>query len=257
MGASRGTRKIAARGWGVGKIKQILAAGLCLLAAGCASMVAPDSAAQNDPLEPVNRLVFSLNQTLDKRAALPAAQLYASTVPNPLRQSVHNVLSNLGLPVTMGNDILQGRFDGASETFGRFAINTTLGIGGLFDFATDWGLPVSNEDFGQTLGVYGVGEGPYLVLPLIGPDPPRDLAGAYVDSFLSPLGYVHFTGRTYVSMTRSILGTVDTRSRSLVTYGDIERASVDSYATQRSLYRARRNAAIRNGGADIQGLPEF
>src|SRR6185312_849107 len=137
---------------------------LGLLLAGCAST---EKWVDGDPLEPFNRKMFQINQSLDHHAALPAAVFYRSTVPGDLRDGLHNVLSNIGTPVTVANDVLQGEMSRAGNAAGRFCVNTTVGLRGVMDPATDMGLPAQQEDFGQTLGVYGVPGGPYIVLPLL------------------------------------------------------------------------------------------
>jgi phospholipid-binding lipoprotein MlaA len=243
---------------GVGTPWALLAAALLLLVVGCASANDKEAAAADDPLEPMNRFFFGLNEKLDHHAALPAASFYNHAVPGPLRVGIHNFLSNLGGPVDFANSVLQGNWDEAGDTLGRFSVNTTLGVGGIFDVATGWGLPERNEDFGQTLGSYGVGQGPYLVLPLRGPSAVRDFAGSYVDGYFSPFYYLHphYSGRQYIGLIRSSLGSVDNRAANIMTYREIERSSVDFYATMRSYYRQRRDAAIRNGKLDLESVPE-
>ena len=228
---------------------------ISVLVAGCSS--SPESIEQNDPFEPVNRDIFKFNHGLDNRVALPVATFYRSVAPNEFRDHLHYFLANLHLPVTFANDVLQGHFERGSLAIGRFATNTTLGVVGVFDVATDWGMPQHDEDFGQTMGYYGVGEGPYLVLPLLGPAVPRDIAGGFVDHYLDPLGYLNFHDKFIWSWSRSALSFVDSRSRSIDSLREIQRSSIDLYATTRSLYRQSRNAEIRNGETDVTGLPDF
>jgi phospholipid-binding lipoprotein MlaA len=216
-----------------------------------------ESQQQNDPLEPMNREIFGFNHRLDDKVALPVATFYRSAAPGPVREHLHNFLTNLHLPVTMVNDVLQGHFERSGEAAGRFAVNTTVGVVGVFDAATDWGMPYHEEDFGQTLGWYGVGEGPFLMLPLLGPATPRDIGGSFVDHYFDPLGYVTWRHKFYYSWGRSALGFVDARSQSIDTLREIQRSSIDLYATTRSLYRQSRDAAIRNGEPDVKGLPDF
>jgi phospholipid-binding lipoprotein MlaA len=227
-----------------------------LLSTGCAQTQNSLDAA-NDPFEKTNRAVFAFDQNLDQHLLLPIARGYVAIVPEPARNGIHNFLLNLDSPVTFANDLLQGSIDRASQTLGRFALNTTLGIGGLFDPATDFGVPYHDEDFGQTLGVYGVGEGPYLVLPFFGPDPPRDAAGQIVDIFLDPTTYIHLREHAWYSVGRSTLDVLDVRSRNLDTLKGIERESLDYYASVRSLYRQRRQNDIRNGAPDVSNLPDL
>ncbi|HWA92698.1 MAG TPA: VacJ family lipoprotein [Rhizomicrobium sp.] len=233
----------------------VLLAGTAL--SGCASTNNADSLAQNDPYEPTNRQMFAFNQALDKHVALPVAHVYNGIVPQEFRDSIHNLLVNLGKPVVFANDLLQGSPDRAFETASRFAVNSTFGAAGIVDMATKWGMPEHSEDFGQTLGVWGVGEGPYLVLPGLGPKPPRDLAGDVADNFLDPLTYARFDGYWTFTYTRAIVGVVDLRARHIEDLEAIERSSVDYYATQRSLYRQFRNSEIRNGVPDNSDLPDL
>jgi phospholipid-binding lipoprotein MlaA len=238
----------------------IVASGLLL--AGCATSEEPADQAQtslaaNDPFEPMNRTILGLDMQFDKAVLLPTAQVYVDVVPEPARDSVHNFLTNLDEPVTFANDLLQGDVKHAGETLGRFTMNTTVGIGGLFDVATLWGVPDRPQDFGLTLGKWGVGEGPYLVLPFFGPDPPRDAAGQLVDVFLDPTTYIHIDGHIYWSAGREVAEAIDLRSRSIDELDSIERSSVDYYASLRSLYRQHRNSEIRDGKPDVDALPNF
>jgi phospholipid-binding lipoprotein MlaA len=227
--------------------------------AGCAAPDNQEASAADDPLEPMNRFFFDFNQRLDRHAALPAATFYTSAVPRPMRSSIHNVLANLSGPVNVANDILEIHFQSAVDAAARFVINSTLGIAGIFDVATDWGLPEHTRDFGETMGSYGVPQGPYLVLPFRGPTAVRDFAGNYIDGFFSPLYYLHiqFTGKQYVGLVKSTLGSMDNRANNIVTYRDIERASVDFYATMRAYYRQRRARQIEDTPIQTADLPDF
>jgi phospholipid-binding lipoprotein MlaA len=217
-----------------------------LLLGGCATGSRSD--AVNDPLEPVNRKVFAFNQSLDKRAALPAATYYKSAVPDGAREGVHNFLSNLTLPVTFANDVLQGETTQAGKAVCRFGVNTTVGVLGVMDPATGMGYPEHNEDFGQTLAVYGMPGGPYMVLPLLGPTVPRDLAGRIlVDHYFNPLGYVSYHGKLYVSLTQNFFKLVDQRSRRINALRDVERTSIDYYAAMRSIYLQKHDNNARDG----------
>jgi phospholipid-binding lipoprotein MlaA len=235
----------------------ILALGLAV--SGCASPDNQEAAAANDPLEPMNRFFFDFNRTLDEHAALPAATFYTDTFPRPVRGSIHNVLANLSGPVNVANNILEVRLNNACIAAARFVVNSTIGVAGIFDVATDWGMPEHARDFGETMGTYGVPQGPYLVLPFRGPTAVRDLAGNYVDGFFSPLYYMHvqFAGKQYVGLVKSTLGSVDNRAANLVTYRDIERASVDFYATMRAYYRQRRERQVEDTQIQTAQLPDF
>lgn len=232
---------------------------LAVLAAGCATSKDPEAVAQNDPYEPTNRAISNLNSKIDNYFAKPVAKFYNHAFPQFARTGVHNFLTNLGKPVVFGNDLLQGEGERAGETFGRFAVNTTLGVGGLVDVASMIGIPEHDEDFGQTLGVYGVGEGPYLVVPFMGPNPPRDLAGNVVDIFMDPTTYITFHGSDTWYAVRSGVSILDLRARNIDTLDQIERTSIDVYATTRSLYRQYRNSEIRNGKPDTSDsdTPDF
>jgi phospholipid-binding lipoprotein MlaA len=239
--------------WGFRGIRLLAACLLGAMLAGCAT---PDEA--DDPLESVNRVFFDFNQRLDRNAALPAASYYAETVPDPVRVHIHNVLANLSGPVTAANYVLQGELSYAGDAMGRFLVNTTIGVVGIFDVATDWDMPERNRDFGLTLGNVGVPPGPYLVIPFGGSSAVRDLAGSYVDGFFSPLRYVgHYDGRPYVGLVKNVIGTVDNRSRNIDAYRDIERNSVDYYATMRSSYLQRRARLIEQKSVMTAELPDF
>jgi phospholipid-binding lipoprotein MlaA len=235
-----------------------LAATFALALAGCAS--GPRGAAQeevNDPLEVPNRFVFAVNEAADVLVIRPAAEVYHGVVPDPVRDAVQNVLDNLLAPLVIGNSLLQGDLQNAQNATGRFMTNTILGLGGILDVASAAGVPAyRSEDFGQTLGVWGVGEGPYLVLPLFGRSNVRDAVGLGVDTVADPIrvwGYgANAKDLLYV---RSGTTAVDTRSRILREVDDLRRNSVDFYATARSLNTQQRNAAIRNGAAGTK--PEF
>lgn len=211
----------------------------------------------NDPFEGVNRVFFDINDALDGVILRPIAIVYRNIIPEYGRQRVRNVLQNIDSPVVFANDVLQGEGDRAGNTLMRFIINTTLGVGGIWDVATDWGIPHHDEDFGQTLAVWGLEEGPYVYFPFLGPSNPRDSLGRVVDMGFDPLTYVQWGDENeWVPVARIALNIIDVRSRNIETLDEIERSSVDYYASIRSLYRQVRNDAIRNGelGSD---LPEF
>jgi phospholipid-binding lipoprotein MlaA len=212
---------------------------------GCAS---PATDGVYDPFEPVNRHIFDFNHSLDKHAALPAASYYKNALPDTLRTGVHNFMANLAIPVSFANDVLQGEMTYAGYALCRLSVNTTIGVLGFMDPATDMGCVWRDEDFGQTLGRYGVPGGPYLVLPLIGSSLTRDMAGKLlVDHYFNPLSYVQYDGKTYVGLGQSAIKVVDQRSRAVSALHEVERTSIDYYAAMRRLYALRRNAAIMNG----------
>ncbi len=228
-----------------------------MLVAGCAS--APDDPEAlaayeeaNDPLEGLNRAVFAVNRALDTVFLKPITQVYVTIVPDFVRDGIHNMILTVRSPVIFANDVLQGEMTRAGETLARTAINLTVGVAGFFDAANDlFGIEPHDEDFGQTLAVWGTGEGPYLMLPVFGPSNPRDAIGLAVDSFLDPLGY--FIQFIPWGLTRTVVTGIDARSQTLDALDELERTSVDFYAAVRSLYRQRRADEIRNGepGANI------
>jgi phospholipid-binding lipoprotein MlaA len=182
---------------------------------------------------------------------------YNHAVPEFARDGVHNFLTNLNGPIVIGNSVLQGDAENATRTLARVTINSTVGLAGLIDVAAKIGLPLRDEDFGQTLGVWGFDEGPYLVLPGLGPSNPRDTMGTVGDVFMDPLTYAQWNGKIWYDIGREGFELVDLRARNVETLDQIERTSVDLYATTRSLYRQHRNSEIRNGAADTDNLPNL
>ncbi len=207
----------------------------------------------NDPLEVPNRMFFAFNEALDFMIIRPITVTYNFIVPRGVRNTVTNFLRNLRSPVVLANDLLQGDFDRAGTTAARFFINSTLGILGLFDFATDEGYVYHNEDFGQTLGTYGVGEGFYLVLPILGPSSARDGTGLIVDIFLDPLTYIL---PFEYGLARAGATGLDASSRNIDTLDELREDSVDFYARIRSLYRQNRENEINNGEPS-EDSPDF
>ena len=225
--------------------------------AGCAT--SRDSAARNpaDPYERFNRGVWSFNQVVDKGAVKPATTAYRTVTPTPLRRGISRVFNNLFEPFSAVNSLLQGKPKRAANSLGRFLINSTIGVGGLADHATDLGLTESYEDFGQTLAVWGVRESPYLVLPLLGPSTVRDGIGTAVQMVADPAQAVvgaelRGTAQTAYSATRLI----DARSQLIDSGVDSALISAaDPYAATRSGYLQRRRAQIRDESA-VEGESE-
>src|ERR1700741_168387 len=230
----------------------IVAALMGLSLAGCASAL-PSEAPRDptDPFEAINRRTFEASLVTDRYVTLPAARAYRAIVPERVRAGVRNVLNNLNAPVIFTNDVLQGELHRAGITVARFGINSTVGIGGILDVAEGWGLPRHSEDFGQTLAVYGVGEGPYLFLPIFGPANPRDLVGWGVDLLFDPLTFVHWGDKWPIPYVRGALDEIDLRERNIETLDDIQRASIDFYGSVKSLYRQTRNSEIKNGETQV------
>jgi phospholipid-binding lipoprotein MlaA len=203
-----------------------------------------------DPLEPLNRTVHGVNYVADHVFLRPIAYAYRDGVPDVIRSKVTNTLRNLKSPIVLANDLLQGEWHRAGDTTMRFLINSTVGVLGIFDVATEWGYPYHQEDFGQTLAVAGIGDGPYLVLPLLGPSNSRDAVGVAVDWFFDPLRLYGATQNPNwepeVTLTRTGLTAVDTTSHYLDTLEELERSSIDTYATMRSAYGQIRQRQIQN-----------
>ena len=228
-------------------VSGLFALGLAVSGCTAAGPAASGAESFNDPIEDTNRTIFGINQEIDKAVILPAAKAYRWAVVPPVRQSFHDFMQNLNAPVVFANDVVQGQFGLASQTFGRIAINTTMGMGGMFDFATQFGIPYHANDFGVTLATWGFDEGPYLVLPVLGPSNPRDTVGMIADGFADPGDQVASAyHRMWASLARAVVSGIDERSRNIEALDDIERTSLDFYATIRSLYRQRRAAQIRH-----------
>jgi len=227
-----------------------------LILPGCASH--PESEQQqvtqfeedfNDPLENTNRKIFEFNQFVDRNAIVPAAKAYRTALPDPVRDSLRDFLNNLREPLVFVNDTLQGQFDRAGKDVARFVVNSTIGMGGTVDVMGRWGIPYHEEDLGLTFGSWGIPEGPYIVVPILGPSTPRDLGGQVAEGFGDPFNLM-VTGNPYtlywIPFVRGAVSGIDQRSRYIETLADIERTSLDYYATIRSLYRQRRAALIRH-----------
>jgi phospholipid-binding lipoprotein MlaA len=195
----------------------------------------------NDPFEPVNRRIFEFNRVLDGLVIKNLAEFYTTVVPERVRTSLRNALENLNEPVVFANDMLQTQFGRAGTTVARFTINSTAGVAGLFDVATDWGFPEQTGDFGQTLYSYGVPDGPYIVIPILGPSTPRDGIGQGVDGFFDPFNRLAKTeGWAGMSQSRFAASGLDERAQALPQLDEMQRTSIDFYAQLRSLYRQNR-----------------
>ncbi|MGB0683847.1 MAG: MlaA family lipoprotein [Magnetovibrionaceae bacterium] len=221
---------------------------------------ADDMDDENDPLETINRFMFKVNEVFEVWFIRPASTMWEAFVPPPVRTASVNFIDNLKSPVTLANDLLQGEWERAQTTVYRFGINSTLGIGGLFDEAADRGYEKHSEDFGQTMASWGVGEGFYLVLPLLGPSNPRDAIGQYgVDPFLDPIGmWNKNANRDYYNWAGRVVGGVDAYTGVRDDLDTVRKTSVDFYAAVRSLYRQRRQSEINNGeGVDLPPIPDL
>jgi phospholipid-binding lipoprotein MlaA len=209
--------------------------------AGCASTADADP---RDPLEPLNRAVYGFNDSVDKAVARPVATAYRDYVPEPLRVYVRNFFSNIGDLLIGFNNIIQGKPDDGLQDWARFAFNSVFGIFGINDVASDWGLEKHNEDFGQTLGRWGFGEGPYLVLPLLGSSDVRDGIGTAADVYADPLSEtrpIRLRNSAYVLRFTSVRADLLDASRLL------EEAALDRYVFQRDAYLQRRRNLVYDG----------
>jgi len=214
----------------------------------------------NDPLESMNRAIFSFNEGVQDYFLRPVAKAYNSNVPLTGRQAVKNVFDNLASPVTFVNDLLQFEFERALVTFTRTFVNTVVGIGGMADVASEVGIQKHKEDFGQTLAVWGVGEGLYLVLPVFGPSNPRDAIGRFlVDSYFDPLGtYLDNIDANEINVALDVVDGLLEYADVVEELDQIKKTSVDYYAAIRSLYRQKRRAEISNGkDLDLPPIPDL
>ena len=234
------------------KMIGVVALGLTLSAC-TTTRVGTDRLAEKDPLEGFNRAVWAVNRGADKVVVKPVTQVYRAVTPKPARDGVRNFFANVAEPFSFINNVLQGRVDRAMRNIGRFAVNSTVGVGGLFDQATRAGIQPASEDFGQTLAAWGANGGPYLMLPLLGPSTLRDGVGTGVAQFadpyrvcLSECGLPHgvplaLTATQVISIRD---GLIETGADSFL------ESSLDPYAAARSAYLQRRRAEILNQESD-------
>jgi phospholipid-binding lipoprotein MlaA len=234
-------------------VRLLLVATLALGMSACAQKPpASDAAAtqeyndNNDPLEPLNRVNYAITDKADTYVLAPVARAYRYAVPEVVRRPLHNVLQNMTTPVLFINDVVQTKPRRAGDTFMRFVINTTVGVGGMFDVAGKWGYPYHSTDFGQTMALWGIPSGPFLFIPLIGPSNPRDASGYVVDIAFDPLTYVpHGYGLHTLNQIRTGLSIIDARSEVLDETDSIKKTALDPYATLRSLFRQNRQNTIQ------------
>jgi phospholipid-binding lipoprotein MlaA len=205
-----------------------------------------DFRATNDPLEPTNRFLYAVNEKLDTSIVRPVARAYGAALPQPARNGIHNVLDNLGAPVRLVNDMLEGKPRRAGDTAMRFVINSTVGVLGIFDVATGWGFPNHEAGFGLTLALWDTAEGPYLFLPFLGPSNPRDTLGFTVDVASNPFSWVgQGVAVEALEWSRVPIGGIDERQRNDNFLQTTKQTALDPYATFRSLYRQHRRAEVQ------------
>ncbi len=208
------------------------------------SALAADTEEFYDPWESFNETMFNVNRNLDKYVLKPAANVYRHVMPEPFQVLVDNGFSNIRWVPRFVNSVLQGKFEGAGRELGRFLINSTAGIGGLFDPAKDyWHIQPSKEDFGQTLGVWGVGPGPYLILPLLPPMTVRDGIGMGVDGVMDPLSY--YIGFFPERIAMKAGDTLNDRALNYDLFQGVEETTIDLYSSVRHFYLKRREQQIK------------
>ena len=243
--------------------KALRIAALAMFLASLAACATPpaDPAARaefertNDPIEPFNRRMFAFNLWIDDNVAKPVAIAYRDNIPKFVRDRFRDFYDNFQAPVTFINDVLQGESGRAAETATRFWVNSVLGMAGFWDVAGQYGLKKHKEDFGQTLAVWGFKEGPYLMIPFIGPSNVRDASGKVVDSFSNPISYGIPGSFAWLEIVGGIVDKVDERAGLIEPMDELRRTSLDFYAALRSLYRQSRESDISNGKVKKPPLP--
>ncbi len=238
----------------------MVAVGAALTAAACTTVQPSEVRGEvYDPFEGWNRGVYAFNEGVDKAVLEPVAKGYRAVTNEPVRGGVTNFLRNLNQPVVFANAVLQGKPEPALDTLARFFLNSTVGVAGIFDPATSADVPRHTEDFGQTLGVWGVPEGPYLMLPFMGPSNLRDAVGGGVDTAFDPLTWSQFEGDTEFRITRGVVGAISVRER-LIEQVETLREQPEPYVALKRNYTQQRQAAIRDGEEEadpFKDLPDF
>jgi phospholipid-binding lipoprotein MlaA len=224
-------------------VKPLLAVVMVLLASGCAT-TGGDERDPRDPWEGMNRGVYKFNETFDDYLARPVARTYVKVLHQEIRSRVGNFFSNLQDPLIGANNLLQGKLGDGVNDWVRFAFNSTFGLLGIHDVASEWGYEKHNEDFGQTFGRWGAGPGPYLVLPILGSSTVRDGLGTGVDIWLDPMGEIR-----PINLRNSliVLRATNLRAELLEASRILEEAALDKYVFQRDAYLQRRRSLIYDG----------
>lgn len=225
----------------------LFVAGLC----GCAANPAKYPASPHDPIQGFNRGVYKFNDALDRGVAKPVAKAYRAVTPQPVRTGIGNFIANLEMPMVLVNDLLQGKLRAAWSDTGRLLLNTTMGIGGFFDVATKAGIDHNDEDFGQTLGKWGVPPGPFIVLPFLGPSDLRDAPSRAVDAFSNPATYVNPEAR----WGYKALDLLNTRYELLPLDATLDKA-YDKYAFMRDAYLQNRAYKVSDGNVPEENLED-
>jgi phospholipid-binding lipoprotein MlaA len=215
------------------------------------------AATPEDPWESANRARYDAHGSIDRNIILPLAKLYHALTPGIIGQGIHNVLVELSEPMTFANDVLQARPKRATRTAARFAVNALAGFGGLIDVAAKGNTPHRDNDFGITLGVWGMKPGPYLFAPLLGPTTVRDLAGTFVELVADPRNYVAYRSHLKIDLSTAVAGALDKRDRAEADLQTLLRDSADPYATLRSAYLQDRQANVEDREAPPADLPDI
>jgi phospholipid-binding lipoprotein MlaA len=198
----------------------------------------------SDPFEPVNRAIFRFNDALDRNVMRPVAEGYVKVVPSLVRRGVSNFFGNISDAFSAVNNALQGKREPLGNDLGRVLVNSTFGLGGIFDIASEGGIEKYNEDFGQTLGYWGLGPGPYLVIPILGPSDVRDATGLVVHGYFDPINNVTPPENMWELI---VLRAIDTRASLLGTEDLVSGAALDRYTFIRSAYLQRRKNLVYDG----------
>lgn len=239
--------------------------GAIFVLASCANSqdqsVMDGSAEISDPFESTNRAIFKFNNAVDDNVLHPVLKGYRYVTPKEARNGLNNFLTNLKSPVLFANQVLQGDVDGAGNVLFRATVNTLIGVGGLFDVAGGEGYKHEPEDFGQTLAVWGLDHGPYLVVPIIGPSSARDYIGYIVDGFADPLRWYLFNiNEEEIYYAKVAVDYLTLREQLMDVLEELESSSIDYYAATRSIYYQRREALVNDEGSDgsnMFAIPDY
>jgi phospholipid-binding lipoprotein MlaA len=234
------------------RARAALAVVIALTSSACVTLPPNSKRVPQDPWESWNRGMYNVNDKLDRAIAKPVARAYQHVTPKPIQIGVSNFFDNLRTPTVMINDALQGKFLAAGNDLGRFLFNSTVGLAGILDPATSAGMAHNNEDFGQTLGKWGVHPGPYFVLPVLGPSDVRDAPSRLVDAYTNPLAYVH---EPYVTWSLYVLSLIDART-SLLSLDETLKNAYDPYAFVRDAYLQRRAYLVSDGKVTEETLED-
>ena len=232
-------------------LKRLAAIGLLGLSGGLAH--AETKAGGNDPWEQPNRAMYNFNDSLDRNFFTPVAKGYVAVTPKVVRAGVTRVFENVSYLNVVFNNLLQGKFQDFASDASRFVVNSSVGLGGLFDPATKVGLPAHDEDLGQTLGKWGLGEGRYMVLPLMGPNSLRDLPNVASSMALNPLTYLN----AVVTVPLGVINTINARANLLDETSIRDQAALDPYTFVREAYRQQREFKIYDGNPPTENLDEY